>query len=513
MKTPRFLPLSLCLFAVSRLAGADAPVPRPELTEQWTPVPPIVTVSPQGIPSDAIVLFDGTNTDAWETTDPTKPGWQLENGVWTVVPKTGNMQTKQAFGDMQLHVEFRTPSVVKGEGQGRGNSGIMIMAGRYELQVLDSHQNVTYSNGQAGSLYKQFPPLANASRPPGEWQVYDIVFIAPRFNADGSLKSPARLTAFHNGVLVQHDQTILGVTGFRGPPRYEAHPEKLPLQLQNHGDLVSFRNIWVRELSSPSARDLNAPAGTIAWTSLFNGRDLKGWDTWLGRATPEGEPLGLNRADQSVFSVVTIDGRPAIRISGEQAGALSSTAPYGNYRLRLHYKWGEKQWGSGVGRPRNSGLIYHGHGTHGAVETNHLNGLEFQFMHDAAGDAYTMGPVRVAATASPVGERSFAYDPVGQRHEFANSDAPSGRRLMRRHGVEKPVGEWNAVELIVFNERSAHVLNGDIVLRLQEISQPAKEGPPTPLNAGKIQFQSQGHELFLRDIEILPLHAEPAEFR
>ena len=169
MKTPRFLPLSLCLFAVSRLAGADAPVPRPELTEQWTPVPPIVTVSPQGIPSDAIVLFDGTNTDAWETTDPTKPGWQLENGVWTVVPKTGNMQTKQAFGDMQLHVEFRTPSVVKGEGQGRGNSGIMIMAGRYELQVLDSHQNVTYSNGQAGSLYKQFPPLANASRPPGEW--------------------------------------------------------------------------------------------------------------------------------------------------------------------------------------------------------------------------------------------------------------------------------------------------------------------------------------------------------
>lgn len=253
MITPRRTSLSILLLAFAGpLLGADAPQVRPELTEQWTPVPPIVSVPASGIPSDAIVLFDGTNTNEWETTNPSQPGWHLENGVWTVVPKTGSMRTKRAFGDMQLHLEFRTPTNDTGTGQGRGNSGVMIMDGRYEVQLLDSYENLTYPNGQAGSLYKQFPPLVNASRPPGEWQSYDIVFIAPRFHSDGSLKSPARMTVLHNGVLVQHDQTLLGTTGFRGPPRYQAHPEKLPLQLQNHTDEVSFRNIWVRELTSPA---------------------------------------------------------------------------------------------------------------------------------------------------------------------------------------------------------------------------------------------------------------------
>ena len=512
MKTLYLSAAALVACAGASLHAADAPQARPELTEQWTPVPPIVSAPAGGVPSDAIVLFDGTHTNEWQTTDPSRPGWRIEDGAWIIVPRTGGMQTKRSFGDMQLHLEFRTPTNDTGTGQGRGNSGVMIMAGRYEVQVLDSYQNVTYPNGQAASLYKQFPPLVNASRPPGEWQTYDIVFIAPRFHPDGSLKSPARVTVFHNGVLVQHDQTLLGETGFRGPPRYTAHPEKLPLQLQNHTDEVAFRNIWVRELTSPRAADLTAMAGRIDWIPLFNGRDLSGWDTWLARPSPEAEPIGLNRDPKGVFSVVEVDGRPAIRISGEQTGALGTQSPHGNYRLRLSYKWGTQQHGAGVGRPRNSGIVYHAHGKPGAFEGNHLEGVEFQLMEGAAGDAYTMGPVRLASTVRTV-EGGSAYDPVGERTEFASADAPAGRRLMRRDGRENPVGEWNTIELICYDNRSAHLVNGEIVNRLQQLTLPAEEGPRTPLTAGKIQFQSQGHELFIRDVEFLPLHAEPAEFR
>jgi hypothetical protein len=512
MKIPSPPRLLLILCAALPAAAALGQQARPELTEQWTPVPPLVSTPAGAAPSDAIVLFDGTNTDEWQTTDPTKPGWRIEDGAWVIVPRTGGMQTKRSFGDMQLHLEFRTPTNDTGTGQGRGNSGVMIMAGRYEVQVLDSYRNITYPNGQAASLYKQYPPLVNASRPPGEWQTYDIVFIAPRFHPDGSLKSPARLTVLHNGVLVQHDQTLLGETGFRGPPRYTAHPEKLPLQLQNHTDEVAFRNIWVRELTSPQAAGLAAMAGRIDWITLFNGHDLAGWDTWLARPAPDAEPIGLNRDPQGVFSVVEVDGRPAIRISGEQTGALSSQAPRGNYRLRLQYKWGDQQFGAGVGRPRNSGIVYHAHGQHGAFEGNHLDGVEFQLMEGAAGDAYTMGPVRLASTVRAV-EGGRAYDPVGERTEFASADAPAGRRVMRRHGRENPVGEWNTIELICWDNRSAHAVNGEIVTRLQQMTLPAEEGPRTPLTAGKIQIQSQGHELFVRDIEFLPLHAEPAEFQ
>ena len=165
----------------------------------------------------------------------------------TVVRGAGSIQTKKSFSDCQLHIEWRSPAVVKGEGQGRGNSGIFLM-GRYELQVLDSYQNRTYSNGQAGSIYKQVAPLVNASRKPGEWQVYDIIFTAPRFNKDSTLKSQARITVIHNGVLVQNNTTIWGATEYIGIATNAWHPEKLPIALQDHGDAVSFRNVWIREL-------------------------------------------------------------------------------------------------------------------------------------------------------------------------------------------------------------------------------------------------------------------------
>ena len=222
----------------------------PKLTEYWKPVPPIVTpgATASDAPSDAIILFNGKNLDAWESERSGQPPqWTLDGNVMTVKPGTGGIRTKQGFGTCQLHIEWRSPSVVKGEGQGRGNSGVFLM-GHYEVQVLDSYENSTYVNGQAASLYKQHPPLVNACRKPGEWQSYDILFTAPEFYEDGRLRSPARVTVIHNGVLVQHNAILTGKTQFIGIATYDKHPSELPLTLQDHGDLVSFRNIWVRKL-------------------------------------------------------------------------------------------------------------------------------------------------------------------------------------------------------------------------------------------------------------------------
>jgi hypothetical protein len=166
----------------------------------------------------------------------------------TVVPEAGNIRTRRGFGDLQLHIEWRTPAEVSGEGQGRGNSGIYFME-RYELQVLDSYDNPTYSNGQAGAIYKQHIPMVNASRAPGAWQSYDVAFTAPRFAADGALVSPAYMTVFHNGVLIQNHVALRGPTSYIGQPPYDAHADHAPLLLQDHGNPVSYRNIWVREIS------------------------------------------------------------------------------------------------------------------------------------------------------------------------------------------------------------------------------------------------------------------------
>ncbi len=245
---------TLLAFLIASLAIAEE-LPPPEAAES---VPPVITANTGAAPSDAIVLFDGTNLDAWEPASASGHPWKIEDGVMVVIPtpapaKPCDQKTKRSFGDVQLHIEFRTPAEIKGSGQGRGNSGIHFM-GLYEIQVLDSYNNPTHVNGQAGSIYKQHPPLANASRPPGEWQSYDVVFIAPRFAADGSLVSPARMTAFHNGVLVQHDAVLRGPTVWRGEPKYAPHAARLPIVLQDHRNPVAYRNIWVRELKLPEAK-------------------------------------------------------------------------------------------------------------------------------------------------------------------------------------------------------------------------------------------------------------------
>lgn len=230
-----------------QVMAQEKPEWKPELTEIWEPEPQKIDPGNSSIPpSDAIVLFDGTGFNEWESVNGGNVQWALENGIMTVNPKTGSIRTKQSFGDVQLHVEWRSPAQVQGEGQGRGNSGIFLQS-LYEVQVLDSYNNRTYSNGQAGSIYKQHMPLVNASREPGEWQVYDIIYSAPVFSEDGSVKYPAKITVLHNGVLIQNNVNIKGETKYIGLPKYTKHG-KGPIILQDHSDKVSFRNIWVREL-------------------------------------------------------------------------------------------------------------------------------------------------------------------------------------------------------------------------------------------------------------------------
>jgi hypothetical protein len=252
----------LFVFAALITVAASLPAqdqkPKPEDTEVWQPVPKIVTPGAMDAapPSDAIVLFDGKNEDEWVSAqDHTPAKWVVGDGVLTVAKGTGNIETKRSFRDYQLHIEWKIPTDITGSGQARGNSGVFLASlgpgdAGYELQVLDSYNNATYVNGQAGSIYKQSPPLVNPNRKPGEWQTYDVVWTAPRFKADGSLETPAYVTAFFNGVLVQNHFALKGQTLYIGQPFYKAY-DRAPIKLQAHGDKsepISFRNIWVRPL-------------------------------------------------------------------------------------------------------------------------------------------------------------------------------------------------------------------------------------------------------------------------
>lgn len=215
--------------------------------------PPVVDPGPAPTepvrpPSDAVVLFGGSSLEAWEHPDGSSPEWTVEESAYVQVePGSGPIRTKEGFGDVQLHLEWMVPTSVEGEGQSRGNSGVYLM-GNYEVQVLDSHDNTTYADGQAAAIYGQYPPLVNAMRPQGEWQTYDIVFRRPHFDEDGDVIAPARMTVYHNGVLVQDHEELTGPTAWKERPPYEPHASRLPLRLQDHGSPVHFRNVWLREL-------------------------------------------------------------------------------------------------------------------------------------------------------------------------------------------------------------------------------------------------------------------------
>ena len=257
--------LSVLLLSTMVFAQADVP----EATEAYVTLEKVTPGEQNAPPSDAIVLFDGRNLDNWQAIkqglgasmktmapviptlsadgDGAQAPWNIENGELVVNPSSGNIETRQGFADVQLHIEWKAPKATGKTGQMYSNSGIFFM-GMYEVQILNSYENPTYSNGQAASVYKQHIPLVNASKPVETWQEYDIIFMAPKFSEKGSLLSPAKITVFHNGVLVQNNVELLGPTCYIGTAYYVAHAAKLPIALQDHGDKMRFRNIWVREL-------------------------------------------------------------------------------------------------------------------------------------------------------------------------------------------------------------------------------------------------------------------------
>ena len=258
MKKQLILSTALLLLAGAALAQETKEYPKPEpmkpkMTEFWTPQPAIVTPGDQATcsaPSDALVLFDGKDLSAWEKQDHSPAGWDVHDGVMTVNKKAGNIQTKESFGSFQLHIEWCVPPMGEEfKSQSRGNSGVYLQ-NMYEIQVLDNFKNETYVNGQAGSIYKQTPPLVNAMRAPGEWNVYDIIYTAPVFKEDGSYLYRPRVTVIHNGVVVQNNTEILGTTEYIGVPKVKVHGDG-PILLQSHGDpspAISFRNIWIRRM-------------------------------------------------------------------------------------------------------------------------------------------------------------------------------------------------------------------------------------------------------------------------
>ncbi|MFN0055584.1 MAG: DUF1080 domain-containing protein [Planctomycetales bacterium] len=244
----RFVAGGLCLAVVaSAWLAQGAFVDEYKSGINWLE-PKVIQPGPVGgPPSDAVVLFDGKSLSAWHGGEK----WEIQDG-FAIAKETG-ITTKASFGDCQLHLEWASPAEVSGEGQGRGNSGVYLME-KYEVQILDSYENGTYFDGQAGSIYKQTPPLVNACRPPGEWQTYDIIFSAPRFNDQGQLKQSATVTVLHNGVVIQNHFELLGGTFYERPPEYQPHPPKAPIHIQFHGNPVRFRNIWLREITQKALR-------------------------------------------------------------------------------------------------------------------------------------------------------------------------------------------------------------------------------------------------------------------
>lgn len=250
--------------------------------DRTRPLPPVVDPGVASTservgkaPSDAVVLFDGSDLSHWAAMDGQPSKWVQRDGAMECVPGSGYIRTLQSFGECQLHVEFATPATVRGSSQGRGNSGVFFGLGRYEIQVLDSYENKTYADGSCGSVYNQYPPLVNVSKKPGEWQTYDILWTPPKFGKEGVLLSAARVTVFHNGVVIQNNVELIGETAWLERAAFRAHPEKLPIALQDHGNPVRYRNIWVRELGRPGPPEFYLPEATLtSYTGRYGDAEI-----------------------------------------------------------------------------------------------------------------------------------------------------------------------------------------------------------------------------------------------
>jgi hypothetical protein len=285
--------LNFAVMGALQMAGGGACFAQPDPAwmdhDRNRPQPPVVTLAIASTqdqagkaPSDATVLFDGQDLSQWSTMDGKTTKWIARHGYMECVKGSGFTRTLQNFGDCQLHIEWATPVPGEGEGQGRGNSGVFFGLDRYEIQVLDSFENQTYADGGAGAVYGQYPPLVNVCRPPGQWQTYDIVFTAPLFDGEGKLLSPARVMVIQNGVLIQNNVQLTGPTSWLERAPYQAHPEKQPISLQDHGNPVRFRNIWVRELGKPGKKEFTLPNALLdSYVGKYDGIEITREDRQL----------------------------------------------------------------------------------------------------------------------------------------------------------------------------------------------------------------------------------------
>jgi len=348
-KRSRRLVPAWCLVGLFSLSCLGKPDPRWLDHDRTRPLPAVVdpgtSSTPQQPgrgPSDAVVLFDGGDLSQWAAMNGEPTRWIIKDGAMECVPGSGIIRSRQCFGDCQLHVEWATPANSNTAGQGHGNSGVFLGLDRYEIQVLGSYGNTTYADGSAGSIYGQYPPLVNASRPDGQWQAYDIIWKAPHFDADGNLVKKAHLTVFHNGVLIQDNVELTGPTSWLERAPYEAHPVKLPIAFQDHGNPIRFRNVWIRELGNPGKPEFLLPDALLdSYTGEYQGKSR---NVEISRASDGRLNLkfvGINfllsaQSDTRFFAKTTdvqcqfsvIDGKQTVRISvGEDGGDLYQKLP------------------------------------------------------------------------------------------------------------------------------------------------------------------------------------------
>src|SRR6478735_3064235 len=340
-KLPAVVVGSLVLFSAALSAapdphwlGHDRERPMPAVV---TPGTPSTQEQPGRAPSDATVLFDGKDISSWVAMDGSPTKWVVKDGALECVPGSGYARSLQSFGDCQLHVEWAAPTPPHGESQGRGNSGVFFGFGRYEVQVLDSYNNKTYADGSAASIYGQYPPQVNASLPPGQWQTYDIVWTAPRFDDDGKLKSKARVTVIHNGVLVQNNVELTGPTGWIGRIPYPVHPERTPIAFQDHGNPVRYRNVWVRELGNPRHKEfMLAEAVLDSYAGDYSAGKVRRLPDGLLSINVGGVDTVLHAESPTRFCALTTDVQVEFDVTGEKKQALVTVGE--DYARAMHWE-------------------------------------------------------------------------------------------------------------------------------------------------------------------------------
>lgn len=455
----------VALVCLSHIGWAQERVYQKNNIHDETRAKPVRVIPGEGTttapPSDAIVLFDGSNLNAWEV-----PNFKIIDSAYMVADK-GGLTSKESFGDIQFHVEWRMNDTLKIKGQSGGNSGVYFMS-KYEVQILESFVNETYADGQAGAVYGQYPPLVNAATPQGNWNSYDIIFTAPVYEND-KFKEKARVTVFHNGVLVQNNQAYEGPSLYQKVTSYpETHPEKGPIHIQYHNDPVEYRNMWVREITEQKQTE------KIAWENPFPKGELNTTYTTSEVENPEGNKL-YSVKDNSIEVLYDWVGEEA------PFGIITTNKEYSYYNLELEYKWGKRKFAPRAEAKRDAGILFH------IKEIDEVwpTCLECQVQEGDTGDLWVIKGPKVIAIELDGNEKILDSKVKDYMHN----------KKYKNHEMDG----WNAVRVEVRGSESARFYeNGHLV---NEIKNMLDENG-NPLTKGRISLQAEGAEIIYRNIRI-----------